>query len=71
MGPTTQKRKFLMVAYVIQKSFWNTISFFGNFDGTHIPKKVNFDGLHKHSKNDFGTQISFFGNFGLCHHQVT
>jgi len=30
-----------MAAYVIQKSFWNTISFFGNFNGTHIPKKEN------------------------------
>ena len=39
MGPTLPKRKFLMVVYVVQKSFWNMISFFSNFDGTHIPKK--------------------------------
>jgi len=63
MGPGFPKREFLMAAYAIQKSFWNIISFFGNFDGTHIPKKEIFDGLHKHHKTHFGTIISFFSNF--------
>jgi len=33
-------------------------------------KKGNFDGLHKCSKNHFGTIISFFGNFDGLYKQV-
>jgi len=39
MGPGFPKREFLMAAYAIQKSFLKGISFFGKFDGTHIPKR--------------------------------
>jgi hypothetical protein len=32
------------------------------FDGTHIAKKGNFDGLYKQLKNHFGIKITKKGN---------
>jgi len=47
-----------MVANVIQNPFSNEISFFGNFDGTHVPKKENLMVAHM-------VQTSFWKYFQL------
>jgi len=39
MGPTFRNRNFLMAEKVLQKSFWNLISFLGNLMGPTFQKR--------------------------------
>jgi hypothetical protein len=43
--------------------FGTNFSFLEIFDGTHIAKKGNFDGLYKQLKNHFEIKITKKGNF--------